>query len=70
VRTGWPRCGQPFYASRAELEAALWRVCDKAWGHWPTRHRGVLLDPPATGPDAAADERPHLWPGKHTGGQM
>jgi hypothetical protein len=25
-------------------------------------------DPAA--PDVAADERPHLWPGKHTGGQM
>jgi hypothetical protein len=37
-----------------------------------TTHRGPPLDPPEHDPArlAEADERPHLWPGKHTGGQL
>jgi hypothetical protein len=49
-----------------------WRVCSKPWGHWFTTHRGPLAVPPAHDPMGLleADERPHPWPGKHTGGQM
>ena len=47
TRMKWPRCGFRFAASREDIIAQRWRICNKPWIHvlYPRfRHEGPLID--------------------------